>query len=543
VQPWFELRDRGGVRSLWATRAFGPGDTVETLRPGSAAAHASPHTLQTSETTHILLEPAYLRAVNHSCEPNVFFDVDGARLECLRSIAAGEEIVSFYPATEWSMAEPFDCVCGTPSCLGVIRGAAATPPEVLRRHRLAEHVRGRFCQVKEWWARPDLRYEAGSLMLGATNLARLATSAGGPAYVCSVKRVREKLASLRAALSSRQLDHRIFYAMKANRHPGLLARLAEDEALGVDCCSPAEILLARQSGFEEERITFTGTGVSSADIEVLARHPGVQLNCDSISQIKSLGRACPGRAIGLRVNTGLGVSYKNTERLAYAGARTTKVGIYEEQLDVALEVARSVGLAVVGVHCHSGWGIADDALDAYSAVFDRLRAFVERIPGLCYLNLGGGLGVPLQREDARLDLARFTATVARAFESLRIPLYFEPGDYLVKDAGLLLLQVTSIEQKRDRVFVFVNGGHNLNVEAAHYGLRHEVVPLVLRPGAPLSHVTIAGNINETIDVFAEDVELPEVFEGDFVGLLHAGGYGASMSSNHCMRGACAEYLV
>jgi diaminopimelate decarboxylase len=363
-----------------------------------------------------------------------------------------------------------------------------------------------------------------------------------PAYVYSIARIREKIDALRSPLAKRAIDSKIFYAMKANRHEGILIDLARDGHVGIDCCSPAEISRALKSGFRESQITFTGTGVSDADVRVLADHPGVLVNCDSISQIRKMARACVGRSIGVRVNTGLGVSYGDSEQFSYAGTKATKFGVFREQFGEALDVATKGGLRVVGIHCHSGWGIANTQLTSYAAILRELRTFTDRVADLEYLNLGGGFGVRLKESDAPLDIDRFVSAIDDHFGSLGVPIYFEPGDYVVKDAGVLILQVTAIETKRDCVFVYVNGGHNLNVEAAHYGLTHPIVPLTLRSGS-LSSVTVAGNINEAIDLFAEDIEMPKIEEGDFVAVLHAGGYGASMSSNHCMRGAFTEWLI
>ena len=118
----------------------------------------------------------------------------------------------------------------------------------------------------------------------------------------------------------------------------------------------------------------------------------------------------------------------------------------------------------------------------------------------------------------------------------------EPGDYLVKDAGMLVLGVVDVEPKRDVTFVSVDGGFNLAPEPAYYDLPCEPVACVLRDGA-WGPVTIAGNINEALDVWARDKAMPPLAEGDRIALLNAGGYGAAMSSNHCMRGAFTEALL
>jgi diaminopimelate decarboxylase len=89
----------------------------------------------------------------------------------------------------------------------------------------------------------------------------------------------------------------------------------------------------------------------------------------------------------------------------------------------------------------------------------------------------------------------------------------------------------------------VDAGHAVNLYAAHYGLPMEIAH-VARPLAPaVSEYSVAGNINESNDVFAEDVWLPELREGDFLALLPAGAYGSSMASDHCLRGGAAEVAL
>jgi diaminopimelate decarboxylase len=121
----------------------------------------------------------------------------------------------------------------------------------------------------------------------------------------------------------------------------------------------------------------------------------------------------------------------------------------------------------------------------------------------------------------------------------------EPGDYIVKDAGVLVLGVTDVERKRDVTFVHVDGGFNLAPEPAYYELPCEPVACAPRSfdTAAWKPVTLAGNINEALDIWAHAAPMPELREGDHIAFLNAGGYGASMSSNHCMRGAFTEMLL
>jgi hypothetical protein len=98
------------------------------------------YTIQVSESEHLLVDPEELRFINHSCDPNVIFDTERMVLRALRTIAPGDDLVYFYPATEWDMAEPFDCHCGTSACLKHIKGAKHLPREILDKYELAPHI-------------------------------------------------------------------------------------------------------------------------------------------------------------------------------------------------------------------------------------------------------------------------------------------------------------------------------------------------------------------------------------------------------------------
>jgi diaminopimelate decarboxylase len=388
-----------------------------------------------------------------------------------------------------------------------------------------------------WWERPDLRYEDGQLLFGGVKLAALAAD-GTPAYVYRAGRVRENLERLRAALDAAGVAHDAYYALKANRYGPLLDMLRAQGRCGIDACSPAEVELAIEHGFREEAISFTGHAVSDADLEVLRARPGVHVNCDAISTIRRLGARSPGRRIGIRLNPGLGAGYN--ERLRYAGDKPTKFGIYPDRFDEAMAAAQAAGMTVDTLHFHVGSGYQGDALDVLDRVLGGAGRILDAHPAIRRLNIGGGLGVRMAESDAAIDLDRWAGIVARHARPRGLRVAVEPGDYLVKDAGLLLVQVNTVEDKAGTRFVGVDAGLGILNLLAYYRIPYVVAPLSPRPGARRERVTISGNINEAIDVLAEDVEVPALQEGDFLALVNVGGYGSAAASNHCMRGAYRE---
>ncbi len=400
---------------------------------------------------------------------------------------------------------------------------------------------GRF-----WWQRADLHYAGDRLHFAGADVGELAARCDGPLYIYSLDRVAANLDRVRAALDQSGCAHRVYFAMKANRYPPLLRMLAASGQCGVDICSPNELDLALACGFAPEDISFTGTGVSNRDLDRLLAHPGLHINCDSIGMIRRIGERAPGRAIGIRINPGIGTGYDDNQMLTYAGAATTKFGIYREQWDAALEAARGHGLPIRAIHFHVGCGYLTKQLDRWEEALAAALAFLADAPEVTMVNVGGGLGLPHRATDRPLDLALWAAALRRqfgdAFAQRGVMLAVEPGDYLVKDAGMLVLGVTEVERKRDTVFVSVAGGFNLHPEPVFYDLPCEPVACLLREADPASwqSVTIAGNINEASDLWARDVAMPPLVEEDFVAFLNAGGYGSAMQSNHCMRGDFQE---
>lgn len=393
------------------------------------------------------------------------------------------------------------------------------------------------------WQRPDLlRNSAGELCLTAQPLRDLARAHGTPAFHYSAPRIRSNVERLREAVSRIRAPVALYYAAKANRYPPLL-QLMRSQGLGLDVCSPAEVRLGLENGYQQAQMSLTAGSLSQADFDALAGWPELWVNCDSLTGISELGRRCPGRAIGIRINPGIGVGYRDNPLVAYAGQRPTKFGVYLDRFAEALGRAQAHGLAVTTLHCHAGCGYLSPALERLEQVLGRLEQFLALAPTVERVNLGGGLGIPLVADDVPLDLPAWAALIDRRLGGRGLALAFEPGDYLVKDAGLLLTEVTQDEVKGGVRFVGVNAGFNLHPAPAHYQM--PLLPVVVDPiadGSPVTPATIVGNINEALDVFNVDVLLPALKPGALIALLNAGGYGSSMASNHCLRGHYTEHL-
>ncbi len=393
-----------------------------------------------------------------------------------------------------------------------------------------------------WWERDDLGYKNGQLFFSGNSIADLIGLTGTPAFFYSGERIARNIERLHDALG--QLGaHKIYYAIKANRFAPILTSIKGGGICGVDVCSPGELLHAFSCGFERDEISYTANSMTNNELRLLADNPDVALNCDSLSSIRRLGRFCSNRKIGIRVNPAVGIGYRDNETLRYSGEKTTKFGIYREQFEKALRLAHENNFIVNTIHFHTGCGYLSNQLSIFNGILDETHWFVDQMKDLTRINLGGGLGVPHDSDDAPLDLDAWISVIKTHFGNKGITICVEPGDYIVKDSGLLVLTVNTVERKQQTDFIGVNGGFNLAIEPTFYGLPCEPVVLTQKT-EKIKPVTIVGNINESLDVWKDNFEMPDqIEEGDSLAFINAGGYASSMMSNHCMRGLVSENFL
>jgi diaminopimelate decarboxylase len=391
-----------------------------------------------------------------------------------------------------------------------------------------------------WWSRDGLAVRSGRLLFGGRDAEELAREHGTPLYVYDPARLAANVQRLATALERASVRHQLLYAIKANRHPALLRRLRALERVGIDACSPNEVAHALESGFRPEEISYTGTNLSDRDLDRILPHPLI-LNLDSMSAVRRVGARAPGRRIGLRVNPQVGTGY--SAQLTYAGEKPTKFGVYADRLAEVIEEARRLRLDVRGLHFHVGSGWLHGGLAVFEDALTRVCALARMIPGLEYVNVGGGLGIPLHESDRAVDLDAYAGAIARHLGPLGVRVFCEPGDFLVKDAGVLLVEIVTVEEKGGVLFVGVDCGFNAFGLPVFYRYHQEVVLCRAADAAPAITATVAGHINEAGDLFAEGCRLPEVREGDVLALLNAGGYGAAMASYHCARPPAAEIAL
>ncbi len=396
-----------------------------------------------------------------------------------------------------------------------------------------------------FWTRPGLEVHRGRLLIAGRDAETLAREHGTPLYAFDLQRIAEMVGDLQGALARAGLHSRVRLAMKAQREPEVLQFIRglgaprTPASVGLDVCSPREVLHGLAHGWLPEEISYTGTNVSERDLDVLLAHP-IHINLDLLSQIERLGRRAPGRAIGVRLNPRAGAAWGGARHTHYSMSdKPTKFGLYAEQLEDAVAAARRHDLRIVTAHFHVGDGFLNDGLAAYDVAVAKATAMTRRLIELgCPIgevNTGGGLGIPLLPGEEHLDLDAYAAILAKHLGRLDVLVTTEPGDFLTKESGILLAEVVTVEDRLGTTFVGLDAGWNVMHDRFIYDVPFEVVLCRAADVAPERRVAIAGHINEGNDLFAEDYPFPEVDEGDVVAIINCGGYNQAMTMQHCLR--------
>ncbi len=387
-------------------------------------------------------------------------------------------------------------------------------------------------------------YRDGALWAEDVPLAALAEVVGTPAYVYAAAPMRAQARAFFDAFAGQQVM--LCYALKANGNLAVVRTLA-DAGAGADIVSAGELQRALAAGVPPQRIVFSGVGKSRDEMVLALDAKIAQFNVESVPELVALGEVAAARRlsapVALRINPDVGAA---THDKISTGRRHDKFGIaHHRALEVYGLAARLAGIEIVGVHLHIGSQIL--TLAPFEAAFRRGIALVEalRAQGIPMrrLDLGGGLGVRYRAGQA-FDLAGYARLVRELTSGLDLELVFEPGRWLVAEAGVLLSRVLYVKEGAERPCVVLDAGMNNLMRPALYDAWHDILP-VRAPAAEgdLQPYDVVGPICESTDIFARARDLPPLAAEDLLVFSGAGAYGAVMASDYNSRPMAAEVLV
>nr|VFK50614.1 MAG: diaminopimelate decarboxylase [Candidatus Kentron sp. TC] len=364
---------------------------------------------------------------------------------------------------------------------------------------------------------------------------------GTPLYLYDADLVVQRYRELQKFIEWPRL--RIHYAMKANYNPGLLEILHGIDA-HLDTVSPAEVLMAKRLGFDEHRILYTANNMTDDEVRAI-RASGVLINIDSLSRLVRFGEEFPGSRVCLRFNPDV---VDGEDPKVRTGGDLAKFGILLQDVEKAKRITERYRLTVVGLHEHTGSGLTMTE-SVYRSMKNLMAiATPENFPDLEFLDFGGGFKVPYRPSEPCVDYPAMGAEITRLFAAFcreygkELEMRFEPGKYVVAEAGYLIVQVNTIKYNKERAIAGCDSGFPQLIRPTLYDAYHHIVNLTNPLGEPHPY-DIYGNICETGDRFAEQRPIPEIREGDLLAIQNAGAYCYSMGGVYNLRPMPAEVIL
>lgn len=372
-----------------------------------------------------------------------------------------------------------------------------------------------------------------------SQLTQVAAHFGTPVYVYDSEKIVSNYHHLRSAFSDVKV--RLMYACKALNNSNIL-KLLKNEGSGLDTVSINEVLLGLRAGYHPQDIIFTPNCVGFEEIQQAVKL-GVHINIDNIAILEHFGAEYGNRVpCFIRLNPHI-LAGGNTK--ISTGHIDSKFGISVYQIRHLLRVIQTYDIKVCGLHMHTGSDILDAGvfLQGAEILFEAAKDF----PDLQYIDFGSGFKVAYKPEDVTTDIKELGQSLTSRFNEFckdygrELELWFEPGKYIVSEAGYFLAKANVIKQTTATVFIGVNSGLNHLIRPMLYDAYHEIINLS-NPAGKQRIYTVVGYICET-DTFGWDRKLSEVHEGDILCFKNAGAYGMTMSSNYNARFRPAEVLL
>ena len=361
---------------------------------------------------------------------------------------------------------------------------------------------------------------------------------GSPLYVYHAEKMVDQYKNLINHFSNKSVC--FFYACKALTNIHVLD-VFKKAGCNIDCSSINEVKLAIHVGFDPSNILYTSNSVDFEEIKE-AVSLGVHVNIDSLSNVEKFGMTFGGRyPVGIRIRPDImaGGNLKIS-----TGHDKSKFGIPAKQIKELKALQEKYKINIATLHIHTGSEIKDVAVFLQSAlVFEQL---LPDFPTVNILDFGGGFKVPYQSNEKGTDIALLGQEVNKVMAELsakvgrNLTAWFEPGKYLVSEAGFFITKVNVLKQSGEIHFAGINSGLNHLIRPMFYDAYHHI-DNITAPSKELKQYAVVGNICET-DTFAWDRPIPSITEGDFLLFYNAGAYGYEMSSNYNARYKPAQVL-
>jgi len=387
----------------------------------------------------------------------------------------------------------------------------------------------------------SLIYKGQNLFIDNMSVKNIAKSNITPFYVYSYKKIRSNFETFSNYF--KRIDPLICFSVKSNSNISLVSELGRLGS-GADVVSEGELLKVLKAKIKPNKIVFSGVGKTESDLELAVKKRLLLINIESESEARlidkisrKMNRLTP---IGIRINPGVNA---NTHSKISTGRVDSKFGLPKSNfLRFCRNAKKFKNLKIKAISVHIGSQIT--SVGPYRKTLNILYKIIRLSKiNFEYVDLGGGFGIPYQNKEKKIDIESYSRLVKKFQKKLNCKIIFEPGRFIVGNAGTLISRIVFIKKNGKKHFVIIDAGMNDFMRPALYNARHNIIPVSKSKKRIYGNVEFVGPICESTDTFLKYRNFSFLNENELVAITNVGAYGATLSSNYNTKPLASEIIV
>ena len=387
----------------------------------------------------------------------------------------------------------------------------------------------------------SLNYKGQNLFVDNASIKSIAKNNITPFYIYSYKKIRSNFEIFSNYF--RKINPLVCFAVKSNSNVSIISELGKLGS-GADVVSEGELLKALKAKIKPNKIVFSGVGKTENELKLAIKKRVLLINIESESEArlidrisKKMNRVTP---IGIRINPGVDA---NTHSKISTGRVDSKFGLPKSNFLKFCKNARKFkNLKIKAISVHIGSQIT--SVGPYRKALNILYKIIRSSKiNFEYVDLGGGFGIPYQNKEKKIDIKNYSNLVKKFQKKLNCKIIFEPGRFIVGNAGTLISKIIFIKKNGKKHFVIINAGMNDFMRPALYNARHNIIPVLKSKKRINGNVEFVGPICESTDTFLKYRNFSFVSENGLVAITNVGAYGSTLSSNYNTRPLASEILL
>ena len=386
-----------------------------------------------------------------------------------------------------------------------------------------------------------IRLRKNNLCIDKILAIKLAKKYKTPFYCYSLSQLKNNFYALNKAFKN--LKPIICFSVKSNSNLTLLKELKKMGS-GADVVSMGELLKATKAGINNKKIVFSGIGKTEEEIKMAIKKDVLLINVESESEVNLINKISKkiSRKIAIGVRLNPNVTGKTHEKIS-TGGKDEKFGLlYNDFINLCKKIKKMKNLKLEGISVHIGSQITN--IEPFKRMLSVINKTINKTKiNFKFIDLGGGMGISYSKKEKQINLSLYAKEVSKFLKNKNSRIIFEPGRFIVGNAGILITKIIYIKKSNNKYFVILDAGMNDLMRPALYDAEHQIIPLKKSNKIFKGNLKFVGPICENSDKFSTQKKISQIKEGDYLALANVGAYGMSLSSNYNTRPTLSEIMV